>query len=193
LIDARFPGARDGSVPKLQTIFERLLASEESFLRVADTVAPAMWRQQPAPGRWSAAELAAHLCAVELAVLAQADQLIRKAPQPVSFLARWHLPLAVVEWRVFRRKVPSGLLPEVSLGGKEAMIAELRRVRERTLAFLEETDGCDLSGYSWPHPFLGRLNFYDWFTFLAVHQMRHTKQLREVTKNLPKGVASSRK
>jgi hypothetical protein len=39
---------------------------------------------------------------------------------------------------------------------KEEMLVELRAVRERTLAFLEETSGRDLRKYRLPHPFLGR-------------------------------------
>jgi DinB superfamily len=178
---------------RLEPILEKLLGSQETFLRTADSVAPAAWPLQPGAGRWSAAELVAHLCQVERSVVGYADREIQKAPRPVSFFGRRHLPLAIVESRIFRRKVPSGLLPPVSLTGKETMIAELRGVRERTLAFLGETDGRDLVPYGWPHPFLGRFNFYDWFTFLAAHQIPHTKQLREITKNLPKGVASSRK
>jgi len=79
------------------------------------------------------------------------------------------------------------------LGGKEKMITELRGVRERTLAFLEETHGRDLSRYIWQHPFLGYLNFYEWFRFIAARQKRHSKQMWEMAQNLPKGVASSRK
>jgi len=79
------------------------------------------------------------------------------------------------------------------LADKETMLAELRSVRERTLAFLEETRHRDLSAYSWRHPFLGRLNFHDWFAFLSAHEIRHSKQMWEIAQNLRKGVASSRK
>jgi hypothetical protein len=71
------------------------------------------------------------------------------------------------------------------------MLAEIRGVRERTLEFLEETHGRNLSVYYWRHPFLGNLNFYDWFAFLASHQIRHTVQLVEISKNLPNRVVSS--
>jgi len=47
------------------------------------------------------------------------------------------------------------------LADKETMMAELRSVRERTLAFLEETHQRKLEAYFWRHPFLGYLNFYD--------------------------------
>jgi hypothetical protein len=71
------------------------------------------------------------------------------------------------------------------------MLADLRSVRERTLSFLEETHWLDLTAYYWPHPFLGKLNFYNWFTFIASHQIRHTKQIVQIAKNLPKRVVSS--
>jgi len=119
---------------------------------------------------------------------------IGKPALPVSFFGRLHLPIALVESRVVKGKAPESVLPErASLAEKETMIAQLRGVRERTLAFLEETHQRDLSAYCWRHPFLGRLNLYEWFTFVAVHQARHTKQMWEITKSLPKDVASSQK
>jgi len=57
---------------------------------------------------------------------------------------------------------------------------------ERTLAFIEETRDRDLSKYSMPHPFLGTLNAYEWLQFIASHEIRHTKQMREIAGTLPK-------
>jgi hypothetical protein len=71
------------------------------------------------------------------------------------------------------------------------MLAELREVRERTLAFLEETKGRDLSVYKWKHPFLGVLDAYDWMRMIAGHEVRHTKQLREIAARLPRGQSKS--
>src|SRR5258708_21742254 len=48
---------------------------------------------------------------------------------------------------------PAAVEPRM-VGDKEEMLAELRGVRERTLAFIEETNGRDLSKYNMPHPFL---------------------------------------
>ena len=68
---------------------------------------------------------------------------------------------------------------------KEAMLAELRDIRGRTLALMEETRDRDLSAYRWRHPFLGTLNAYEWFSFLGSHQIRHEKQIREIAAALP--------
>jgi hypothetical protein len=171
---------------------KRLACSQLQFLCAADCISPANWQQPPATGGWSAAELVAHLCQVERGILAYADRIIRKTPLSVPFYRRFHFPLAIVESRIIRRKAP--LAPDpATLGGKETMLAELRGVRERTLAFLEETRRRDLAPYFWRHPFLGQLNFYDWFIFVAAHQFRHTRQMLEIAKNLPKDVATSQK
>jgi hypothetical protein len=60
------------------------------------------------------------------------------------------------------------------------MLAQLRDARERTYAFIEETSGRDLSEYYMPHPFLGTMNAYEWFQLIASHQLRHTKQMKEI-------------
>ena len=95
--------------------------------------------------------------------------------------------MLIVEARVIRRKAPAAVEPRM-VGEKEEMLAELRGVRERTLAFIEETEGRDLSEYNMPHPFLGTLNAYDWLQFIASHEIRHRKQMREIADTLPKTV-----
>jgi hypothetical protein len=94
-----------------------------------------------------------------------------------------HLPLWLVEARVVRRKSPVPL-DESLLVEKEAMLGELRRVRELTMAFISETERRDLSCYYWRHPFWGMLNAYEWMEMIAAHQLRHTKQVREIEAKL---------
>jgi hypothetical protein len=172
-------------------IIQKLSSAQETFLRAADSVSAQDWLKRPRAGCWSAGHVVAHLCLVERGTLALADRIIQKQAKPRPFYTRIHLPIAMVESRVVKITSPEIVAPTDELGGKEIMIAELRSVRERTLAFLEETHGRDLSRYSWQHPFLGHLNFYEWFTFVGAHQIRHSKQMWEIGQNLPKGVASS--
>ena len=129
---------------------------------------------------------------VERSVVGKADRVLQKAPKQFSVLKRLHFPLALVEARIIRRKTPMPPDPAL-LQEKETMLAELRDARERTLAFLEETKGRDLSKYRWPHAFLGTLNVYEWFQFIASHEVRHEKQMREIAASLPKAIASLQK
>jgi hypothetical protein len=96
--------------------------------------------------------------------------------------------MVVVESRLIRRKTPIPLDTQI-VREKEEMLAELRQVRERTLAFIGETRERDLSKYLMPHAFLGMLNTYEWLQMIASHEVRHTKQMKEITAALPKAVA----
>jgi uncharacterized damage-inducible protein DinB len=180
------------SEPGLEKLRVKLSTTRRELLRAADWVPAEQWRAAPEEGRWSAGETIAHLMMVERAVLSKADRVSQKEPKRWPFYRRFHMPFQIVEKRWMRRKAPLPLVPEL-VGEKEEMLAEFREVRERTLAFLEETKGRDLSVYRWAHPFLGTLNVYEWLQFVACHEVRHRKQVREIAEGLPKSVGSLRK
>jgi len=179
-------------VPALPTIIENLARAQSEFLSAADEVAAEQWKSSPGAGRWSAGEVVAHVIMVERTIVRSTDKLLQKAPVSPPLFKRWHLPMALVESRLVRLRSPIPLDPEM-VGPKEEMLAQVREVRGRSLAFLEETKGRDLSQYCWPHPFLGMLNGYEWFQMIASHQLRHTKQLREIAAGLPKTVTTLQK
>ena len=175
--------------PELGSIIACMAKAQRRFLSAADAVPAEEWKTRPSEGRWSAAELVAHLMMVERAVIGKADRVAQKPPKRVSLLMRIHIPMKLVESRWIRRKSPVPVEPEM-LSGKEEMLAELRTVRERSLAFLDETKGRNLGEYCWKHPALGTLNAYEWMQFIASHELRHTKQMKEIAASLPKSVES---
>jgi hypothetical protein len=180
------------TLPPLTTIFENLDRAQKSFLRAADAVPADQWLAPTGEQRWSAGQLVGHLITIERAILRNLNKVLLKPPRALPFYKRLHLPMALVELRLIRRKTPlqtdSRLLRE-----KEAMLAELREVRERTLAFIDETRSRDLGPFTMPHAFLGVLNIYEWLQMIASHENRHTKQMREIAAALPKVVANLQK
>jgi hypothetical protein len=174
-------------VPRLQPILEKLALAQARLLRTADSIPADRWKKSPGNGAWSAAEVVAHLIMVERAVIGSADRLLQKTPKHFSLLKRFHVPMKLVEARLVRRKTPLPLDPEL-VREKETMLAELREVRERTFAFIDETKGRDLSAYRWKHAFLGSLNMYGWFQMIAAHELRHEKQMRKIATGLQKRV-----
>jgi len=179
-------------MPSLQSISNNLARAELQFLAATDLVSSDRWKICPGEGRWSAGELVCHLITVERFIIHNASKLFESHPKPRLFLKRFHLPMLLVEARLIPRKTPIPLDPTL-VCEKDAMLAELREVRARTLVFVEETAGKDLRKYHMPHPFLGTLNGYEWFQMIASHQIRHTKQLKEIAAALPKTVASLHK
>jgi DinB superfamily len=177
-------------VLSIAPILDKLAAAQTAFLRAADAVPSGHWTRKPRAEQWSAAEVVAHLVIVERTIVGKADRVTQKAPRAFPFLKRMHLPIWLVSARVIRLKSPNPLDPAL-MGNKEEMLVELRAARERSLAFLEETSKRNLNSYRWPHPFLGSLNLYEWFEMIAAHQLRHTKQIREICARLPKVVEIS--
>jgi hypothetical protein len=179
-------------MPRLEPILDLLHRSHRELLRSADAVPADHWRTPPREGAWCAGEIVAHLIMVERTVTSAADRITRHDPLRVPLFRRWRLPLALAEARLIRRKTPIPLDPDL-VGNKEEMFAGFRAARERTLAFIDETRSRDLSAYRWNHAFLGCLDAYDWLELLGRHELRHCKQIQEITVALPKVVATLEK
>ena len=173
-------------------VLQKLARSRNALISATDGIRTEDWSKRPGEGQWSAAEVVAHVMMVEQTVIAAAERILKKQPKPISFLGRLHLPIAMTERRVVRLKSPIPVSPEL-LGEKDAMLLELNRVREQTVALAKENASRDLRAYCWKHPFLGSLNPYEWLSFIASHEIRHEKQVREIAKNLPKPVAPFQK
>ena len=174
-------------MPTLEPILEKFDRAQRGFLCACGAVSADYWNTCPREGAWSAAELVAHLMTVERSVISTAARIVRKPPRRIPLFKRLHLPLAIVEKRVIRRKTPISIEKDL-LGSKEKMLAELRSVRQRTLAFIVET-----KDRRWRHPFLGSLSAYAWFSFVASHQIRHENQMWEIAIALPKVIGSLQK
>jgi DinB superfamily len=179
-------------VPPLAPILEKLERAQHSLLRAADAIPADLWKTCPRQGAWSAAELIAHIITAERAVVGAAGRILKKQPKHIPVWKRFRLPFALAEIRFVRMKTPIPIDSQL-LREKDAMLMELREVRRRTLAVIEETRNRDLSAYRWRHPFLGSLDAYQWFSFLGSHQIRHEKQMREIAASLPKPISTLQK
>lgn len=162
---------------------ERLERSRAALLAATEAVAAESWRKRPAANRWSAAEVIAHLVMVETAIQKGLTKILGSEPQPVPFWRRLHIPPKLSEYRLLKAETPIPLDSSL-VGEKETMLEEFRALRERTLALLEGNRDRDLSRWRFPHPFFGSLNGWTWFRVIASHEVRHTKQIREIVKAL---------
>lgn len=164
-------------------IVERLDQVRRDLLAVADRVPVEKWRTRPPQGGWSAAELIAHLTMVEDAIVSRAEKLVQSEPRPAPFWKRLHVPPQVAEWRFPKATSPIPLDPSL-VGEKDAMLARFAASRQRALGFLDASRQRDLTRWRYPHPFFGSLNAYTWFKTIYHHEIRHTKQLREIVQSI---------
>jgi hypothetical protein len=172
-------------MPKLEPIIERLNAVRTELEALLAEVPEERWQQRPRTGTWSVGEVVAHLTMVEEAIAGGTAKQLSKPPRAVPFWKRLHIPLRVVEWRWPRRESPIPL-DATRLAGKAEMLSKFAAARQASLALLEANRNRDLSQYRAPHPFLGSLNYYDWYRLMASHEIRHSKQIREIIQSFRK-------
>lgn len=165
----------------LRPLLEKLRRTREKFIATARKIPDQHWRTPPREGAWSAAEVVAHVTMVETLMTGAAAKITRKPAVPVPLTKRFHIPVALVAWRGVRVESPIPL-DTLLLDDREMMLTRLAEQRQRTLSVLEAGRETNLRKYRVQHPFLGSLHYYDWFRTLAVHDTRHTKQLKDVIK-----------
>jgi hypothetical protein len=170
-------------LPDIETIIGQLNRARAGLEAAAEALPAARWQEAPRSGAWSAAEVIAHLTMVEERITGGASKLVQGGAPQVSLWRRLHLPPQLAEWRGFRAKTPIPLDRDL-LGEKGAMLERLAAARQRTMELLQRNRERNLRAYRWRHPFFGSLNYYQWFRMIAHHEVRHTRQLREIAKVL---------
>lgn len=163
---------------------------EQERARLLDAAArvPAPWRETaPAEGRWSGAQVLAHLAKVEASsgrlFSVHAKQLREAgAPPERSTDARAVLDAFAVH-PVQRRdhpvSAPDIVQPDPDVTFDEAL-AMLQASRVRLLEAIAKADGLPLGSVRAPHPRLGPLTMYEWLLMIARHEARHVGQLDEL-------------
>ncbi len=63
---------------------------------------------------------------------------------------------------------------------KSEILEGLRRSRAELLEGARAAEGYDLAQISFPHPFLGAFNLYQWIRFVGKHELRHLNQIEAV-------------
>jgi DinB superfamily len=161
---------------------ERALAhleeTRERLLRTARSLSREQWQYKPSPDEWSIAEMVEHVAFVEGRIQAG----IKKAlGQPATTCERALKDDDLVQRIVGRTKrlkapdvvVPTGRWP------LEQLLPEFEMARKRSIEFAKTTDA-PLRQHSYPHPFFGELDCYQWLLVIAFHSERHRLQAEEV-------------
>jgi hypothetical protein len=153
--------------------------TQHALLRETDRLSEAQWNFQPAPDRWSIAEILEHVAIVSHRVeeiLARLPQ----APAPASDRDQKAIDEAIVkatETVITKFQAPSIIAP-TGRWLPASSIDHLRDSCAATDALLQSAS--DLRGHVISHPVVGPLDGYQWILIAAAHLARHTKQILEV-------------
>lgn len=168
-------------MPETAPILALLDRAHQGLVAACAEIPTARWKTPPPRGGWSASEVLAHLTMVETTVWNGAREVLAQRPGRHPLRNRLHIPPAFTQWRLVKRNTPIPLDASLVLSREESLLG-FTAARNRTLKFIAEAGTRDLRPFRRNHPFLGSLDLYDWLRLLAYHEIRHTKQLREIAK-----------
>ncbi|MGB9610103.1 MAG: DinB family protein [Bryobacteraceae bacterium] len=162
-----------------------LHASRKLFLDSVDGLSEAQLRWKPDAKTWSVMEVAEHIVASEEFLSGMAQKALqspadpsRKRPNAREMDAKI---LAGVTDRSQKAQAPEALVPTGRFRSIQELTAEFRRLRDRNIAFVRETNA-DLRAHFAPSP-MGDLDSLQWYIFMAGHTERHVAQIQELKAN----------
>jgi hypothetical protein len=152
-----------------------------------DMIPDELFRQTPASGGWSAAEVYSHILQATLGASIAAERCSNNNGQPttkgLTFLGR--LMMFTGRFPPVRVKVPqetAARIPAAKISKEEAknLIIKCRKRLDDTASLIK--DSSPASRYK--HPRLGMLNAQQWFKFIRIHLQHHLRQLNRIKKVL---------
>jgi hypothetical protein len=159
-----------------------LHATRKMVLDAVAGLSEAQWTFAPAPGRWSIAQCLEHIVLTEERLFAQVTEKILHTPAaPEKATAAQREKDAQILERMMDRsqkaQAPEALLPPGAAKPAE-LVERFRRVRDRTIAFVNETDApLRLHFAAGPG---GEYDAYQFLLIIAGHTGRHVQQIEEI-------------
>jgi hypothetical protein len=171
---------------KLQEIVDRNAQGREKLLRSISELNETQLDHKSEGAAWSICDIVHHLALTDEANAKLMSNLLKRAraeslaPDPSPDGSELHSADEVLaRMEEPRFKAPDRVAPQAHLPVEESL-ARLKVSRERTLESIEELSSYDLSGLTFPHPFAGDLNAYQWMLMGGGHEFRHVEQIKRI-------------
>lgn len=162
-----------------------LHGSRKLFLDSVSGLSEAQLKWKPDAKTWSVMEVAEHIVASEEFVAGYAQKALqspadpsKKQPKPRAMDEK---VLAALTNRSQKAQAPEGLAPKGRFRTIAELTAEFRKLRDRNIAFVRETQQ-DLRSHFAPS-WMGDLDALQWLLYMAGHSERHVAQIEELKAN----------
>lgn len=133
---------------------------------------------------WTVAELVEHLAKTEASLVPLVFRLLKNAEaEGTASDGTINPPLSFVEThdkvKDTKMQAPEMIRPEGSKPVSESL-AKMNETRETIRNLRSRLEAVDSSNTAFPHPFLGKMNLYQWLAFIGLHEARHLGQIEKI-------------
>ena len=173
-------------------VFADIDGTRESLYRSAEGLAEGAEHFRLESGRWSVAEVFEHLSVIERQMVQLCGMMLKKAESggavrtEGSAFQPFSLDDFVEQVRDKKLEAPDAARPtgNVSLSDSLASLRQTRAALHDLRPRLEAVDGTQIT---YPHPFFGPLNLYQWLAFIGAHEARHLRQIEALKQSRDAG------
>lgn len=169
--------------PRTAEVIAALTTTQQIMHELLDGLSAADASRVTQDGTWSVAQIIEHLAIVEdgtgRLIGKVCKQLEGTVDPDTDAIAPTLAHFQIWDAKVIPIDAPASVAPKGTVSMADALAAQ-SEARRRVIEALTAASGRALGSVSFPHPFLGPLNGYQWALFLAQHQERHLIQLRGV-------------
>jgi hypothetical protein len=174
---------------RTEELLQQLEGNRAELRSALDQIPVDLRGQQPAPDRWSTAEVLEHLGILEGNITRLLSGLIAKvrageivAGDPSSPAIATLDPDRLLD-RSRRIVTTEAATPTGNIDADTAWQI-LEGTRQKLSEVLVDADDLLLDDAIFPHRVFGPLNVYQWITFVGYHEGRHAAQIREIGETL---------
>ncbi len=155
-----------------------------AFLAAIKPLSEAQWKFKQAPDRWSVAETAEHITAVEEALFGLVTTQVMKTPlaepaKPADAKAKDEMVVKGVSSRDTKVKAPEAFQPTGRYPSREVLLSTFEEGRSKVIDYMRSSSE-PMRAHFMDSPVIKAMDGYQWMLFLAAHSERHTKQILEV-------------
>ena len=174
---------------KAQEVIESISRDRERLLGAVAGLGPAQLEFQPSAGAWSIGEVLHHLALADdgtsrlFARFLERAQEAKLPPDPSperSVLGTIETVVAGADEQ--KAVAPDRVTPRSHLDAEECL-ARLSASRTKLIGTLGRLSAFDVSTLTFPHPFFGELDPYQWLLITGWHERRHTAQIERNQSN----------
>jgi len=178
--------APEGLSSKTREILERTGQARAVLLASVERLSAEQMDTRPGADSWSIGEVLHHLALAHEATAKLMSVMLRRTrdenipPDPAPDRSVLDSIDGVVPG-VQRGKAmaPDRVTPKSYLASEET-IARLEASRDRLVGTVAALSAFDLTQLTFPHPFFGELDAYQWLLVTGWHERRHTKQIERI-------------
>lgn len=136
------------------------------------------------PDGWAVTGIIEHLTIVEYGMMRISERLLGQAEQEgVPSDGTFHPPFSMVEKVKPLMDIKAEAPERVAPTGSQTLEQSMEKFKETRAALHNlrpRIQAVDATKPTFPHPFLGEMNLYEWVAMIGLHEQRHMAQIERI-------------